>query len=79
MENIQNAYNSILWKAQYINLCVAAYAKKHKMQQHLAYSYLREHQAIDFLDKHYEAEHVLALDDTLDSINQICKRNGGAL
>ena len=32
-----------------------------------------------FLDKHYEAEHTLSIDDAVEDIAVICHRHGGAL
>ena len=34
---------------------------------------------IRFLDEHYAAEHLLPIEDTLDDLVAVCKRNGGAL
>ncbi|MBP3755856.1 MAG: DUF3791 domain-containing protein, partial [Prevotella sp.] len=34
---------------------------------------------MDFLYRFYEAEHTQSIDDAIDDLILICKRNGGAL
>lgn len=67
------------WKIQYLNLCITSFAKKFKMQPHLSYQYLSKYNGMDFLMRNYEAEHVLPLQDTLNTLQEICRRNGGTL
>lgn len=71
--------NKNIWKIQYVNLCINKFAKHYKMMPQVAYRYLAQYKAIDFLDQHYEAEHVLPIEDTVVSMYNICARNGGTL
>lgn len=64
---------------QYINLCINKFAKRYGLAPQTAFKYLAMYSGIDFLTKHYEAEHVLPIEDTIDSLHDICHRNGGAL
>lgn len=66
-------------KIRYINLCIVKFGEKHKMRPPIAFNYLRDYKGLDFLDKHYEAEHLLSLDDALNDLQKICRRNGGTL
>ena len=34
---------------------------------------------IDFLTEHYEAEHLLSLDDAIQDLTQVCLNNGGGI
>lgn len=49
------------------------------MMPQTAFRYLEQYKAIDFLDQNYEAEHVLAVEDTVASMYNVCARNGGTL
>ena len=44
-----------------------------------AFAYLNRFKGISFLDECYEAEHLLSIDDAVNDLFIICKRNGGAL
>lgn len=68
-----------IWKIQYINLCISEFGRKHHLSAQLAYRYLMTYQGLAFLDRNYEAEHTFALQDTLESLQVICHRNGGSI
>ena len=38
---------------------------------------MKEYKGLEFLDECYEAEHTLSLDDAVEDLTIICKRNGG--
>ena len=44
-----------------------------------AFQYLQLHGGIEFLDEHYEAEHLLSFDDAVDDLALICEANGGVM
>ena len=44
-----------------------------------AFAYLTRFKGISFLDECYEAEHQLSLEDAVNDLSIICKRNGGGL
>lgn len=66
-------------KIRYINMCIAEFGKKFGMSSLLAYRYLKTYKGLYFLDKCYEAEHLLSLDDALNDLKTYCKRHGGTL
>ena len=66
-------------KVTYIIYCVDKFAMKFGMSSKQAYTYLRRHRGIDFIHKNYSAEHLLSLDDAVDDMAAICRRNGGGL
>lgn len=66
-------------KIRYINLCITEFAKKFGMPADIAFNYLKQYQAIAFLDKCYEAEHQLSLADALKDMQMYCRKHGGTI
>ena len=66
-------------KIRYINMCIVEFGKKFGMSVKLSYNYLEKYKGLAFLDKCYEAEHQLSLDEALNDLCVVCKRNGGAI
>lgn len=66
-------------KIRYINMCIVEFGKKFGMSAFLSHKYLKEYQGLAFLDRCYEAEHQLSLDDAIDDLKNYCKRHGGTL
>lgn len=71
-EHLQN-------KVTYIIYCINAFADRYRLSTKQAFAYLQRFKGLDFLDECYEAEHQLSLNDAVDDLSVICKRNGGAL
>jgi hypothetical protein len=40
---------------------------------------LRRFKGIDFLTEHYDAEHLLSFDDSVQGLTQVCLNNGGGI
>ena len=66
-------------KIRYINLCIVEFAKKHRMSLQVAFNYLHQYNGLAFLDRCYEAEHLLSLEDALEDLKIYCQRHGGAI
>lgn len=66
-------------RLMYIMMCVFQFAKRVGIDAQAAMRYLLDHKGISYLTEHYDAEHLLPVDDTLDALIEICQRNGGAL
>ena len=60
-------------------VCVNEFARNWKLTPKTAFQYLLAFGGIRFLKEHYEAEHQLSLDDTVDDLGIICRNNGGSL
>ena len=58
---------------------ISEFAKAKALSPTQAFNYLRLFKGMDFLEKHYEAEHLLSFDDTVDDLTAICQRNGGQI
>lgn len=66
-------------KIRYINLCIVEFGKRNGMPAAMAFNYLNAYKGFDFLDRNYEAEHLLPLDDTLSDLATYCRRHGGTM
>ncbi|MCD8094509.1 MAG: DUF3791 domain-containing protein [Bacteroides sp.] len=66
-------------RVTYIIYCINAFAARYRLNAKQAFAYLQRFKGLDFLDECYEAEHQLSLDDAVNDLTIICKRNGGAL
>lgn len=63
----------------YIVICISEFAKQKSITTKDAYNYLKKYKGLEFLDECYEAEHTLSLNDAIEDLTLICKRNGGAI
>ena len=60
-------------------VCVYEFAKHKTMNPKAAFQYLVSYGGIQFLKEHYEVEHMLSMDDTVEALDIICRKNGGFL
>ena len=67
--------NQINWIVASIN----EFARYRSIKPQDAFRYLSDHGGIAFMIDHYEAEHLLSLDDTVEDLERICTQNGGVL
>lgn len=63
----------------YMIYCINAFAKQYGLTAKQAFSYLFRFKGMAFLDECYEAEHQLSLQDAVDDLSIVCRRNGGRL
>lgn len=61
----------------YIVICINDFASRFNLSSKDAFEYLNEYKGISFLQEHYEIEHTLSLDEAIDDLVLICKKNGG--
>ena len=61
----------------YMVVCVNDYADRHGLTRAGSFDYLMRNKGLDFLEDCYEAEHTLSIDDALDDLYAVCKRNEG--
>ena len=73
MKNVNT--NQINW----VVVCINEFAKNLEMTPKTAFQYLLAFGGIGFLKEHYEAEHLLSIEDAVDDLKTICKNNGGSL
>lgn len=63
----------------YAVVCVNEFAHAHNLTVKEAFRFLFEYKAIEFLKENYDVEHTLPLEDALNDMLIICKKNGGML
>ena len=63
----------------YIVAVFSQCAKANNMTIREASNYLNRYKGLDFLTEHYEAEHLLSLDDCVQDLARVCYNNGGGL
>ena len=63
----------------FIHACIRAMGKRYDIPVKNAYQYLKRFQGIDFLLQFYGILHLQSIEDTVDDLVIICKKNGGAL
>lgn len=63
----------------YMVYCINTFADRYRLTAKQAFAYLNRFKGMEFLDECYEAEHQLSLEDAVNDLSIICKRNGGGL
>lgn len=63
----------------YMVVCINEFASRFNITSKEAFQYLDEYKGIRFLKENYEIEHTLSIDDAIDDMVIVCKRNGGYL
>ena len=61
----------------YTVMIVRDFSEAHHLTPRQAQNYLRRHKAMDYMEEFYDVEHTLSPDDTLKSLDIICRKNGG--
>ena len=64
-------------KINYTVVCVNEFANRFKITAKDAFNYLYDHKGIEFLKEYYDVEHTLSIDDAIDDLMMICRKNGG--
>ena len=63
----------------YVVAAISEFAKAHHLSIREANNYLIRFKGIDFLTEHYDAEHLLSFDDSVQDLTQVCLNNGGGI
>lgn len=63
----------------YIVAAISEFAQKHHLSVREASNYLIRFKGIDFITEHYDAEHLLSFDDSVQDLTQVCLNNGGGI
>ena len=64
---------------EYVVATISEFAKRNFLTIKEAANYLLRFKGIDFLEQCYPAEHTLSINDWVEDITAICKRNGGGI
>lgn len=63
----------------YSVVCVNEFAIRHSLKVKDAFQYLYKFGGIKFLKENYDIEHTLSIEDALDDLAIICRKNGGVI
>ena len=63
----------------YIIMSLGMFARQYNLTKKEACNYLSRFKGLQFSIDNYEAEHQLSLQDCVDDMYAVCKRNGGGL
>lgn len=63
----------------YIIMSLGMFARKYKLSRKEACNYLSRFKGLQFSIDNYEAEHQLSLQDCVDDMAAICRKNGGGI
>ena len=66
-------------KIDYMVVCINEFADKLCVNYKQAFNYLNEYKSIKFLLENYEIEHTLSIDDAIEDMAIIARKNGGNL
>lgn len=63
----------------YMVVCVNEFADRCSVNYKQAFNYLNKYKSINFLLENYEIEHTLSIDDAIEDMAIIARKNGGNL
>jgi len=63
----------------YTVAAINEFAKAHKLTTREASNYLNRFKGLDFLQNHYDSEHLLSFEDSVQDLTHICFTNGGGI
>lgn len=66
-------------KIEYTVVCISEFARKFQLSMQQAFFYLKKYKGIDYMNEFYDVEHLFSVEDTVDDLVAVCKRNGGML
>ena len=64
---------------EYVVANIRKKKKKYDLTIREASNYLNLHKGLSFLEQHYDAEHLLSIDDSVEDLARVCYNNGGGL
>ena len=63
----------------YVVAAIHVFAKTYHLSVREASNYLTRYKGIDFLYEHYEAEHLMSMDDCVEDLAMVCYKQGGGI
>ena len=59
--------------------CIHEFARRKEISQRDAFLFLQQYRGISFLNEFYDVEHTLSMNDAMDDLESVCRKNGGVL
>jgi len=63
----------------YVIAAINEFAKTYNLTVREASNYLNRYKGLDFLAEHYEAEHLLSFEDSVQDLARVCYNQGGRI
>ena len=63
----------------YVVAVINEFAKAYNLTVQEASNYLNRYRGLEFLMEHYEAEHLLSLEDSVEDLARVCYNHGGGI
>lgn len=76
LQNTQTIDKNVI---AYVVAAISEFAKTHHISVREANNYLIRFKGLDFLTEHYDAEHLLSFEDSVQDLTQVCLNNGGGI
>lgn len=76
LQNTQTIDKNVI---AYVVAAISEFAKTHHISVCEANNYLIRFKGLDFLTEHYNAEHLLSFEDSVQDLTQVCLNNGGGI
>ena len=67
------------YEIPFITACIHAFGRRFAMSRQTAFQYLQKHKGLSFLIEFYDVLHLQSMDETIDDLLIVCKKNGGTL
>ncbi|MBR1465908.1 MAG: DUF3791 domain-containing protein [Bacteroidaceae bacterium] len=67
------------YQIPFINACIRAFARRVGLPVKNVFQYLDRFKGVSYLIDFYSAVHLQSIEDTVDDLIIICKKNGGRL
>ena len=67
------------YQIPFINACIRAFARRMDLPVKDVFQYLYRFQGVAFLVKYYSTLHLQSVEDAVDDLIVMCKKNGGTL
>ena len=67
------------YEIPFLTAVIHAFAMRFAMDRQTAFRYLQKHKGLEFLIEFYDIEHLQSMDETIEDLLVVCKKNGGLI
>ena len=67
------------YEIPFLTACIQAFGARFALTRQEAFKYLHEYKGLSFLIEFYDVEHLQSMEETIDDLLVICKKNGGVI
>lgn len=67
------------YEIPFVTACIQVFGQRFAMTRQAAFRYLHQYKGLAFLIEFYDVEHLQSMDETIDDLLIICRKNGGTL